>query len=169
MNFFCYFFVIFMEFSIRHRVGTKRNDNFLFSLFPILFQPILAWNEFVMVFFNFFNFFLFFWNFLLRVGQERNGWITFIFAISHHFRTYYGLKWIHNGIFLVFFLFFLNFLLRDGKERNGTIIFILSHSHPFPTYFRQKCCHIFSFLYFEFWGYFFEILYYALGRNETER
>ena len=62
------FFVIFLEFSIRHRVGTKRNDNFLFSLFPILFQPILAWNEFVMAFFNFFNFFLFFWNFLLRVG-----------------------------------------------------------------------------------------------------
>ena len=96
LNFFCYFFVIFMEFSIRHRVGTKRNDNFLFSLFPILFQPILAWNEFVMVFFNFF---LFFWNFLLRVGQERNGRIIFIFSISHHFTTYYGLKWIHNGIF----------------------------------------------------------------------
>ena len=85
---------------------------------------------------------LFFGNFLLRVGQERNGRIIFIFSISHPFTTYYGLKWIHNDIFLIFFLFVLNFLLRDGKELNKTIIFILSHSHPFPTYFRQKCCHI---------------------------
>ena len=101
-KFFLIFFVIFLEFSIRHRVGTKRNDNFLFSLFPILFQPILAWNEFIMVFFNFFNFFLFFWNFLLRVRYERNGRIIFIFSISHHFTTYYGLKWNHNGILVIF-------------------------------------------------------------------
>ena len=124
------FYVIFLEFSITHRVGTKRNDNFLFSLFPILFQPILAWNEFIMVFFNFFNFFLFFWYFLLRFGQERNGRIIFIFSISHPFTTCYGLKWIHNGIFLVLFSIFLNFLLRDGKERNGTerwFLFYLIH------------------------------------------
>ena len=135
----------------------------MFSVFLSLFQLILALNEATMVFF--FNFLLFFWNFLLRVGQERNGRIIFIFSISHHFTTYYGLKWIHNSIFLIFFLFFLNFLLRDGKERNGTIIFILSQSHPFPTYFRQKRCHIFSFLYFEF----LEIFSYFLEFSITRR
>ena len=119
--FFCPFFEIFYYASGRNE--TKRNDNFLFSLFPILFQPILAWNEFIMVFFNFLNFFLFFWNFLLRVRRERNGRIIVIFSISHPFTTYYGLKWIHNGIFLIFsifFYFFFNFLLRGEKERNGT-------------------------------------------------
>ena len=132
------FYVIFLEFSITHRVGTKRNDNFLFSLFSILFQPILAWNEFIMIFFNFLNFFLFFWYFLLRIGKEQNGRIIFIFSISHPFTTCYGLKWIHNGIFFNFFSIFLNFLLRVGLERNETIIFIFSLSHRFPTYFGLK-------------------------------
>ena len=121
---FSMFLILFQP--IMHRVGTKRNDNFLFSLFPILFQPILTWNEFVMVFFNFFNFFLFFWNFLLCVGQERNGRIIFIFSISHPFTTYYGLKWIHNGIFFNFFSIFFEFPITrwEGTERNDNFYFI---------------------------------------------
>ena len=37
-------------------------------------------------------FFQFFWNFLLRVQQERNGTIIFIFSLSRPFPTYFGLK-----------------------------------------------------------------------------
>ena len=69
------FFTIFREFSITHRVETKQNDNFLFSIFLSLFQPILAWNEARMVFFNFFNFFaiffLIFYYPWVRNGTER--------------------------------------------------------------------------------------------------
>ena len=63
-NFFNFFAIFFLEFSITHRVGTERNGVIIFiSLFLIYFQPILAWNEFIMVFLNFL---LFLWNFLLR-------------------------------------------------------------------------------------------------------
>ena len=64
---FLYFFATFLKFSITQREGTERNDNF-FSLFLILFQPSLAWNELIMLFFNFWIFMIFFWNFLLRIG-----------------------------------------------------------------------------------------------------
>ena len=53
---------------------TERQD--LFSFFLGLFQPILALNEAITVFFNFFAFF---WNFLLLVGLERNGMIFLVF------------------------------------------------------------------------------------------
>ena len=59
-EFFCYFFGIFC-----YALGwnkTERQD--LFSFFLGLFQPILALNEAIMVFFNFLNFF---WNFQLRI------------------------------------------------------------------------------------------------------
>ena len=48
---------------------------------------------------------VFCWNFQLRVRQERNGMTIFIFSLSHHFPTYLGLKWTHNGIFFIFELF----------------------------------------------------------------
>ena len=69
--------------------------------------------------------------------------------------------------FFPFFFFEFSITRREGTEWNE--IFFLSHSHPFPNNFRQKCWNIGIFLYFEFFGYFFEILYYALSRNETER
>ena len=128
------------EFSIAHRVETKRNDNFLFSLFLSLFQPILAWNEARMVFFNFFAFFLEF-SVTLLVGTERNGTIIFIFSLSQPFPTCFDLKESHNGIFLIFWtflLFYWNFLLRVVEERNGPIIFTFSLSRHCPTYFGLK-------------------------------
>ena len=84
---------------------------------------------------------LFFWNFLLRVGWERNGTVIFIFSICQPIPTYFGLKRSHNRIFLIFWkfsLFFWNFLWHVGWERNGTTIFIFSISRPFPTYFDLK-------------------------------
>ena len=73
---------------------------------------------------------LFFWNFLLRIGQERNGTIIFIFSLSQPLPTYFGLKWGSNGIVLIFWIFLLFFFMvfsithRVGKEQNGTIIFV---------------------------------------------
>ena len=69
---------------------------------------------------------LFFWNFLFRVGWERNEMIIFIISLSQPFPTDYGLKRSQNGIFLIFRifqLFFLNFKLCVWTERIGTIIF----------------------------------------------
>ena len=127
---------------------------FLFSLFLCVFQPILAWNEAIMVFYNFLNFFAFFFTFLLWVGLERHGTIIFIFFLSHSFPTYFGLKWCHNSIFWIFLLFFWNFLFSFGTERNGVIIFIFSPSQHFPTYFGLGWSHNGIFQFFQFFLYF---------------
>ena len=67
----------------------------------------------------FWIFWLFYWSFLLRVGLERNGTITFIFLLSHPFPTYFGLKWILNDIFyfLQFFCYFFGiFYYASGRN-----------------------------------------------------
>ena len=92
------FFAIFLEFSLTRQFGPKRNDNFYF-LSLSLFHPILAWNEATMVFFDYLIFLLFFWKFLLPVRSEGNGKTIFIFSLSWHCSTYFGLKWSHNGFF----------------------------------------------------------------------
>ena len=73
MEFFNFFnfFAFFFAFSIPRRVGTERNDNFLFSPFLSLLQPILARNGAIMVLFNFFAFFFEF-SIMRQVGTERN-------------------------------------------------------------------------------------------------
>ena len=70
LNFFYYFFGIF--FYELGRNETERQD--LFSFFLDLFQPFLALNEAIMVFFNFLNFFAVFLEFSItrQVGTERN-------------------------------------------------------------------------------------------------
>ena len=81
-----------------------------------------------MVFFDFWIFLLFFWNFLFHVGKERNGVIIFIFSLSQHFPTYFGLEWSRNGIFqfLNFFAIFLEFSLarREGSKRSDNFYFL---------------------------------------------
>ena len=136
-EFFCYFFGIFYYGSGTN--GTERE--FLFSLFLCLLQQILAWNEVIMVFFNFLNFFAIFLKFSLtrRVGTERNDEFNFL-----TFSAFSNLFWLERKtywyflIFWIFLLYFSNFLLRVWLERNGTIIFIFSLSLPFPTCFGQK-------------------------------
>ena len=75
------FFAVFLEFSITGRIGTHRNDFFLFlfSLFHHLFQPILAWKEAMVVIYNFLNFFAIFWEFSIVcwVGKHRNDFFLF--------------------------------------------------------------------------------------------
>ena len=69
-EFFCYFVGIF-------NYATGRNGTewqFLFSLFLIIFQPVLAWDEPIVAFFSFFNFFAIYLEFSIsrRVGTKRN-------------------------------------------------------------------------------------------------
>ena len=110
---FYYFYGIF----ITLRVGTKRNNNFYFLSFPAfsnLFWLIMKPHWY---FLNFWIFLLFFWNFLLHIGQERNGTTIFIFSLSQPLPTYFGLKWGSIGIFEFFEFFavcFWNFLLHVG-------------------------------------------------------
>ena len=70
---------------------------------------------------------LLFCNFLLRVGQEQNGMIIFIFSLSQSFLTYFGLKWSCNGIFqfFEFFCYFFEFSMpgRVGTKRKDKFYF----------------------------------------------
>ena len=70
LNFLAVFFGIFYYASVRNE--TERQ--FLFSLFLSLFQPILPWNEVIIVFFNFLNFSAIFLEFSItrRVETKRN-------------------------------------------------------------------------------------------------
>ena len=123
------FFAIFLEFSITHWVGTKRNETIIciFSLsrpFPTNFCLKRRHNCIFLIFWIFLQFFT---NFLLRVGLERNRMIIFIFPVSRSIPTYYGLKWSHNGIFIFseFFSIFLEFSIthRVGTKRNDNFCF----------------------------------------------
>ena len=133
------FFAIFLEFSITGRVGKKRNDNFYFLAFSAFFN--LLWLEKMpwWCFLIFWICLLLFCNFLLRVGQERNGVIIFIFSLSQSFLTYFGLKWSCNGILIFFLIFFLicfliflefSFTGRVGTKRNDNFYFL-----SFSTFF----------------------------------
>ena len=66
----------------------------LYSLFLGIFEPILAGDEAIVVFFNFLNFFAIFLEFSVtrRVGTDRNGMTVFIFSLSLCFPTNFGLK-----------------------------------------------------------------------------
>ena len=122
------FFTIFMVFSITLRVETVRNENFYFlsfSAFSNLFWLVMKSQWYFLLFLNFF---LFFWNFLLRIGQERNGTIIFnslfllrcqpIFARNVFVLVFFN--------FLNFFVIFLEFSVthRVGTKRNDNFYFL---------------------------------------------
>ena len=117
--FFFTFFAIFLEFYITRRVGTKRNYNFYFpsfSAFCILFWLEMKPQPYFLIFLIFWLFYL---NFLLRVGQERNGTITFIFLLSIIFQPI--LAWNESlMIFFNFYYFFAIFLEFSITRRVGT-------------------------------------------------
>ena len=83
------------------RNGTEWNDNFYFS-FLIYFQPILAWNEFIMVLFNFFVIFLEF-SITRRIGTKRND--NFYFLSFPAFSSLFWLKMKPQWYFLIFWIF----------------------------------------------------------------
>ena len=138
------FFFLFLEFSITCRVRTERKENFYFFLFFGLFQPIFAWNEAITVSFNLLNFFAIFFEFSLtrRVGMKRND--DFYFLSLSLFQPILAWNAAEIVFFIIFWkilLFFWNFLVRVGMERNRTIIFVFSLSRPFPPYFGFKRSH----------------------------
>ena len=110
------FFAIFLEFSLTRQVGTKRNNNFYF-LSLSLFQPILAWNYAVMVFFIFLNFYATFFVFSIthRVGTEQNDNFYFLSLVD---LFHLILAW--NEATMVFFLLFSLFLEFYISRRVGT-------------------------------------------------
>ena len=89
--YFLIFLIFFLEFFVTGRVGAERNDNFYFLHFTSIFQPILALNDAIMVYFNFSNFFVIFLEFSLTGwgGTERNGTKIFILSHSHPFPSYF--------------------------------------------------------------------------------
>ena len=109
------------------RVGTKRNDNFLFSLFFSLFQTILAWKEAITGFLNFLKIFAIFLEFSIArwVGTKRNDIFYFLYfsTFSNLFLLEMKPQW-YFLIFLNFLIFFWNFLLPVWSEGNGKKIFI---------------------------------------------
>ena len=129
------FFAIFFEFSITGRVGTKRNDNFYFLSFSAFFNLLWLQKTPWWCFLIFWICLLLFCNFLLRVEQERNGIIIFIFSLSQSFRTYFGLKWSFT-VFINFFNFFAIFLEfsitgRVRTKRNDNFHFL-----SFPAFYN---------------------------------
>ena len=131
-----------MEFSTTHRVGTEQNGTINFvSLFLIFFQPILAWNEFLVVFFNFLNFFVIFLEFSITHWAGTKGNNNFYFL---SFSAFSNLFWLEMGQWLYFFIFSIFLLLffgMNGTERNRTITFILSLSQPYQAYFGLERSH----------------------------
>ena len=109
------------------------------------------------------------WNFLFRVGWERNGTTFFIFSISRPFPTYFGLKWSHIGIFWFFWIslsFFGIFYYqsdRKGTERQFLFFLFLGIFQPILAWNEAKL--VFFLFFFSFFG----ILYFPSGRNGTER
>ena len=92
----------------------------MFSLVPDLFQPILAWNEAVTLFFNFLNFYAVFLKFSItrRVGIERNHDFYFL-----SFSAFSDLLWLEIKplrYFLIFKIFYAIFLKFSIKRRAGT-------------------------------------------------
>ena len=93
----------------------------------------------------------------------------FIFSISHHFPTYFGLKWTHNGIFFIFefFCYFVG-IFNYATGRNGTEWEFLFSLFPIifqPIFAWNEAIMVF----FSFSNFFYGIFYFASGRNKTER
>ena len=140
MNFFAIFFGIFY-YALG---GNETERQFFFSLFVSLFQPILAWKEAIIGFFNFLKIFAIFleFSFTRWVGTKRNDNFYFLYfsAISNLFWLEMKPQWYYLIFWFFFFFFFGIFYCLSGT--NGTERQILfSLSRHFPTYFGMKWCH----------------------------
>ena len=117
---------------------------------------------------------LLFCNFLLHVGQERNGMIIFIFSFSKSFMTYFGLKWNCNCIFqfFEFFSILLEFSITNRVETKRNDNFYFLSFTVFSAFFNllwlQKtpwwCFLIFWICLLLFWNFLLRIV---LERNGT--
>ena len=122
-HFFANFFGIFYYASS----GNETERQFLFSLFLGLFQPILAWDEATMVFFDFLILFSLFLEISItrRVGTKRrdNFYILSFSAFSNLF--WLGMKPQRYFLIFYFFSLFLEFsiICRVRTERKDNFYF----------------------------------------------
>ena len=109
--FFLFFFGIFYYMFC----GNETEQQFLFSLFVSLFQPILAWKGAIIGFFNVLKIFAIFleFSFTRWVGTKRNFYFVYFSAFSNLFWLKMRPQWCYL-IFWFFFFFFWNFLLPVG-------------------------------------------------------
>ena len=122
-----YFFLFLIFFGIFFcafgRNETKRNDNFYFPYFSSFSDRFwLEMNPNRISFFFFWIFYYFYGIFYYTSGRNGTEWNdNFCFSLSHLFPTYFGLKWILNGIF-EFFEFFCYFfkIFYYASGRNET-------------------------------------------------
>ena len=138
-HFFANFFGIFYYGSS----GNETERRFSFSQFLGLFQPILAWNEATMVFFDFLTFFLFFWNFLLPVDLERNDNFYFLFLSLFQPVLAWNATTIVFFNFLTFFAISLQFSItcRVGTERNDNTYFLSFSAFPYEFWLDTPYCY----------------------------
>ena len=121
-EFFCNFFGILYSGSGRNPSERFFFFKILFSLFLGLSQPILAWKEAIMLFFNFLNLFFYFFG-IFYSGSGRNTMEWFFIFYFFYFLSFSVLTipfWLEKKllrffpIFWIFMLFFSNFILRVG-------------------------------------------------------
>ena len=122
---FCYFFGILCDMSGME----ETKGEFLFSLCLIIFHPIFAWNDAIMVFFNFSNFVAIFLKFSITRQVRTKRYDNFYFLSVSWFsnRFWIGIK--PRWYFLIFFNFiaiFLEFSImrRVRTERNDNFYFV---------------------------------------------
>ena len=131
---------------------------FFFNLILNQSRSGLAWNEAIIMFFNFLNFFLFFFG-ILHFESGTN-WLEreFFFSLFLcYYRPILGWKEAIMMIFnfLNFFPLFFEFPIpgRVGIDRNNNFFF--SHSQPVPSRFGLKRSHNDVFINFLFFLLFF--------------
>ena len=139
------------------------NDSFYilsFSAFSNLFRVEMMPQRYFLIFWIFFSIFLKF-SLTRTVGTERNGMKIFIFSLSHHFPTYFRLKWNHNGIFYFFEFFYYFFGIfyyascRNGTDRQFLFFILLGIFQPILAW-NEAVMAFFKFLNF-FWNFLFRV------------
>ena len=162
------FFVFFLEFSVTHRVGMKRNDNFSFLSFPAFSSLFWLKMKPQWYFFNFFNFFVIFLEFSVtpRVRMERKDNFYFLSFTAFLQRI---LAWNEaTTVFFNFFGIFLEFSITHwvGTKWNDNFYFLSFPVFSILFWLIMKPQRYF----FIFWIFlpFFGIFYHASCRNGRE-
>ena len=171
-----WYFLIFLNFVIFFwnfllPVWSEGNGNKIFIfLFLGRSQLILAWNEATIVFFDFFEFSSLFLEFSVTnpIGRKRKD-NFYVFSFS----AFSNLFWHEMKPQWYFFIFFSFFgILYFPSGRNGTerqFLFYLFLLLVQPILAWKEAIMGFFFFCHNFFTFFFLIISYASGRNETKR
>ena len=138
----------------------------MFSLFLILFQPIMAWNESIIVLFNFLNLFAIFLEFSIthRVGMKWNDNFYFrSFSDFSNLKAWNEATMVVSFNFLNFFGIFYHASDKNEMERKFLFSLFLILFEPIMSWNESIM------VFFKFFCNFLGIFYHASGKNETER